>query len=65
MAEIVNLRQARKHKARNEKERIAAENRAIHGRSKAERERESLVDRKAATFLDAHRRSRGDEPADQ
>jgi hypothetical protein len=65
MAEIVNLRQARKNKARSEKERIAAENRAIHGRSKAERERESLLERKATTFLDAHRRSPGSEPGDQ
>ncbi|KQZ19081.1 hypothetical protein ASD50_06095 [Mesorhizobium sp. Root552] len=65
MAEIVNLRQARKHKARSEKERIAAENRAIHGRSKAEREREGLLERKATTFLDAHRRSPGHEPGDQ
>lgn len=65
MAEIVNLRQARKHKARSEKERIAAENRAIHGRNRAERERESLLERKATTFLDAHRRSPDREPGDQ
>lgn len=65
MAEIVNLRQARKHKARSEKERVAAENRAIHGRSKSERERESLVESKATTFLDAHRRSPDREPGDQ
>ena len=65
MAEIVNLRQARKHKARSEKERIAAENRAIHGRSKSERERESLLESKATTFLDAHRRSPDREPGDQ
>lgn len=65
MAEIVNLRQARKQKARSEKERVAAENRAIHGRSKVERERENLLERKAATFLDAHRRSPGRKPGDQ
>lgn len=65
MTEIVNLRQARKHKARSEKERIAAENRAIHGRSKAERERKALLEGKAAAFLDAHRRSPGREPGDQ
>mgnify|MGYP001088320707 FL=1 len=65
MAEIVNLRQARKQKARSEKERIAAENRAIHGRSKSERERESLLESKATTLLDAHRRSPDREPGDQ
>jgi hypothetical protein len=65
MAEIINLRRARKHKFRSEKERIAAENRAIHGRRKSERERESLFESKATTFLDAHRRSPGREPGDQ
>ncbi|KQZ81399.1 hypothetical protein ASD64_10445 [Mesorhizobium sp. Root157] len=61
MAEIVNLRQARKQKARTDKERIAAENRAIHGRSKAERQLENLRDRKASAFLDGHRRLPDDE----
>lgn len=37
MSEIVNLRQARKHKARAEKDRQAAENRAKFGRPKAEK----------------------------
>ncbi len=36
-AEIVNLRQARKHKARAEKERAAAENREKFGRPAAEK----------------------------
>lgn len=40
-AEIVNLRKARKAKARADKERTAAENRVVHGRSKAERQREA------------------------
>jgi hypothetical protein len=65
MAEIINLRHARKQKARSEKERLAAENRAIHGRSKSERERENLLESKATTFLDAHRRSPSREPGDQ
>ncbi|MBN9275228.1 MAG: DUF4169 family protein, partial [Mesorhizobium sp.] len=30
MADIVNLRQARKQKARAEKERVAGQNRALH-----------------------------------
>lgn len=37
MADVINLRQARKQQARAEKEKIAAENRAKHGRSKADR----------------------------
>ncbi|OQM77376.1 DUF4169 family protein [Manganibacter manganicus] len=56
MAEIVNLRQARKHKARQEKEKVAERNRAIHGRAKAERETERLLSQKTERFLDAHRR---------
>ncbi|WP_404381503.1 DUF4169 family protein [Caenispirillum salinarum] len=37
MAEIINLRQARKQRARVEKEQQAADNRRKHGRTKAER----------------------------
>ena len=37
MSEIVNLRQARKHRARAEKEAKAAANRTEFGRAKAER----------------------------
>lgn len=37
MAEIINLRQARKARTRTEAEEKAAQNRASHGRSKAER----------------------------
>lgn len=38
-ADIINLRRARKAQARVEKDKRSAENRAIFGRSKAERER--------------------------
>ena len=37
---VVNLRMARKRKARADKERQAGENRAVHGRSKAEKLRD-------------------------
>lgn len=37
MADVVNLRQARKQKARSEKEQKAAENRAQYGRPKHEK----------------------------
>jgi Domain of unknown function (DUF4169) len=60
MAEIINLRKARKKKARAEKEAEAAENRAKFGRPKEERSQseaaKDLLDRK----LDAHRREDGD-----
>ena len=55
MADIVNLRQARKQKARSDKERQAEQNRALHGRSKADRERDRQLAEKADKFIDGHR----------
>ena len=60
MAEIVNLRLARKRKARSEKERAAEQNRISHGRSKAEKQSAKTLQEKSSTFLDAHRRESGD-----
>ena len=62
MGEVVNLRQARKHKARNEKERLASENRALHGRSKAERERDRLTADRTEKFVAGHRREHPGDP---
>lgn len=61
MAEIVNLRIARKRKARQERRRVAEENRIRHGvagheRRIAEAERERL-----AKAHEAHRRERVDD----
>ncbi|UCI09918.1 DUF4169 family protein [Mesorhizobium sp. B1-1-8] len=58
MGEVVNLRQARKQKARIEKERLAGENRALHGRSRAERQRDRLSADKAEKFVADHRREK-------
>jgi hypothetical protein len=58
LADIVNLRQHRKQKARAEKERTAEQNRALHGRSKAEKERDRLATEQAVRFIDGHRRER-------
>jgi len=57
VAEIVNLRHARKARARAERESEAAANRARHGRSKSERERERLEQQKAKSVLDQAKRS--------
>lgn len=59
-ADIVNLRAARKAKARAEKEKRAEENRRLHGISKAEREK--LVDarRRMEKHLRGHRRETDD-----
>jgi hypothetical protein len=58
MAEIVNLRQARKQKARADRERVAKENRSLHGRSKAEKTRDADSAKKSQSFLEGHRRER-------
>ncbi|MBN9220809.1 MAG: DUF4169 family protein [Mesorhizobium sp.] len=55
MADIVNLRQARKQRARDEKAREAEQNRALHGRSKADKQRDRLIADKAEKFVDGHR----------
>ena len=61
MADIVNLRRARKAKARTEAEAEAQANRVQHGRSKAERNlteaQYDVADRK----LDAHKRGTADQ----
>ena len=54
MADIVNLRQARKAKARSDKEKIAEANRAKFGRTKADRERTDMVSAHADKYLDLH-----------
>jgi hypothetical protein len=56
MAEIVNLRQARKRKRRDDKERDAAANRALHGRTGGEKAKIRLERSLEQKRLDAHRR---------
>lgn len=57
MGEIINLRQARKAKARDDKARTAEENRARHGRTKAEKQVDRLSSEKSTAFIDGHRRT--------
>lgn len=56
MAEIVNLRQARKAKARAEKDQAAEANRAKFGRTKAERDLQRKLSDKQNRDLDSHKR---------
>jgi hypothetical protein len=58
VAEIVNLRMARKRKVRAEREAHASEQRALHGRSKAERQHDRAVEEKNRTFIDGHFRDK-------
>lgn len=57
MAEIVNLRTARKRRDRAEKERKADENRVLHGRTRAEKDALATERDRERAALDGHRRS--------
>jgi hypothetical protein len=59
MGEVVNLRLARKRKARAEKAQAADENRARFGRSGAARERQQAMDEIDSRRHEGHRRSPG------
>ena len=58
MAEIVNLRRARKAKARDERSREAGANRAKHGTAKPARDLAKARAEKEARDLDAQRLDR-------
>jgi len=51
-ADVVNLRQFRKTKARAEKEKAAEQNRILHGRTKAEKNLTRALRDKAEKSLD-------------
>ena len=56
MAEVINLRTAKKQAARKAARSVADANAAKHGRTKAERELEKARAEKAAKVLDSHKR---------
>jgi len=56
MAEIVNLRRARKAKTRDEKVKAADANRTLHGTPKHLRNLAKTRSEKAARDLDAHKK---------
>jgi Domain of unknown function (DUF4169) len=60
LTEIVNLRQARKQKARERQQKVAAQNRAVFGRSKAEKRLIESERALAEASLDARRLTRPD-----
>ena len=60
MAEIVNLRIARKRATHSKAEDRAAEQRLAHGASKAERDRAAADQDKARQILDQHHIETGD-----
>ena len=58
MAEPINLRQARKAKARREKDDASAAARAKHGAPKADRKVRDAAETLAAKRLDGHKRTK-------
>jgi hypothetical protein len=58
MAEIINLRRARKVKAGVEEKARAAANRVAHGRNQAQKALEKARAVKASRELDGHKRDR-------
>lgn len=60
MSEIINLRRARKAKARTEADAEASANRIAHGRSKAEKTTTKAENDAAKRTLDAHKRESHD-----
>ena len=55
MAELINLRRARKARERAEKEKTAATNRVLHGTPKALRNQQKALKDKADQGLTGHR----------
>lgn len=55
MSDIINLRQARKAKARHAKDVVAEANRAKHGISKSAHKRAQVAAERDASKVEAHR----------
>ena len=62
MAEVINLRRARKARERADEERRAAENRVRYGRPKAEKRLKDARAEKERRDLEGKRRDPGDPP---
>ncbi len=56
MADVINLRLARKARSRSKAAQQAAENRALHGQSGSERRLKAAENERQVRQLDAHRR---------
>lgn len=61
MAEIVNLRNARKRKARQERQRVVEENRIRHGLTGHQRRAAKVERERLAKAHEAHRRQPSDD----
>ncbi len=61
MGDVVNLKQFRKAKERAEKQKNAEQNRAKHGRSKADKKKKTAEEEKQDALLSGHQLERGDD----
>jgi len=59
MGDVVNLNRYRKQKEREERARLAAENRNKHGQTKADRQRRGAQQKKDSARLDGHKLDHG------
>jgi hypothetical protein len=57
-ADIINLRRARKAKARAGREDAAASNRRLFGRTKSEKQQDAAERERAARTIEGHRRDK-------
>jgi len=64
MSNVVNLNKFRKAKAKAEKEKRAETNRRLHGRTKAERQRDLLQKQQLEARVDGARLESPSEPED-
>jgi hypothetical protein len=58
VADLINLRQARKAKERATREQTASEKRRLFGRTKAEKQAEASARERAKRAIDDHRRDK-------
>ncbi|NGP17643.1 DUF4169 family protein [Devosia aurantiaca] len=56
MADIINLRNVRKQKARADKDAKASENRVLFGRTKAEKLKDAMEKARADKHVEGHKR---------
>ena len=55
MGDLVNMKQFKKRTAREEAAKQSDTNRALHGRTKAERKNDEKIKQRASAALDQHR----------
>ncbi len=65
MGDLVNLRRVRKQRSRDDKERVAAENRVRYGRDKADKTAAALETKRSETHLDGLRLDRASAATDR